>query len=75
MPLQYVVLMRWTQLRQWAAAANMPWPFAATAAEEFALFNATFVRVKVYDVQHMDEYPTTVYTCDLLCLRQHMLGY
>lgn len=78
MPIQYVVLIRWAQLRLWAdtSSANVAWPFAATAAEEYNLFSATFNRLKVYDVQHMDEFPaTTVYTCDLLCLRRLMLGY
>lgn len=78
LPVQYVVLMRWAQLRGWAAspAVNISWPFSATAAEEFALFNATFTRTKVVSVQHYDEYPTALQTtCDLPCLRLLMLGY
>lgn len=76
LPVQYVVLMRWAQLQTWAARSNVAWPFAPTAAEEFALFNITFVRTRVSSVTQMVEWPATVpYTCNLLCLRNVMLGY
>lgn len=75
LPLQYVVLMRWAQLRMWAAESNITWPFAETAAEEFDLFNVTFTRTKVVAVKHYDQFPAvTQTTCNLACLRLLMLG-
>jgi hypothetical protein len=74
MTVQFVVLMRWAQLRLRAAGSNVTWPFAASAAEEFGLFNATLTRLNVYEVTTMVEYPiTATYQCDLLCLRVLML--
>eukprot|EP01045_Picozoa_sp_COSAG04_P018194 COSAG04_NODE_1665_length_6011_cov_3.395467_5_plen_78_part_00 len=42
MPLQFIALVRWAELRAFATAQGRSWPFAPSLREEFDRFAATF---------------------------------
>ena len=48
MPLQYVFLFRWDELRQWQAAhPSVPWPYAPTKQAQFDVFKGLYASVGV----------------------------
>ncbi len=65
-----MALLRWQQLRNFADATALAWPFASVKAVEFDLFAATFNRNNVYSFTMMLEYPAIAsFSCNLTCFR------
>ena len=51
MAVQYVVLLRWTEVQTFATQHKIEWPFAQSKPAEFASFNATATKVHVTAVR------------------------
>lgn len=51
MAVQYVVLLRWTELQTFATEHKIDWPFAPTKVTEFNNFNVTASKVHVTAVR------------------------
>jgi hypothetical protein len=66
MAVQYVVLLRWSEVFKFASSSGVEWPFAASQVAEFAAFNATATQVGVTTVSEG--------LCDLECYRKRVFG-
>jgi hypothetical protein len=72
--LQYVVLLRWTELHEYCIYTGCSWPFSESKADEFSLFALAYNATRVRAFDEDDSLGLYKHSCNLECFRKEIFG-